>query len=151
MIQPATSGVAVPDRHATATRGWLIAYYVTGGVTIVAYIVTIVFQLVMLTTGKPVVAALGSMLVALVFVVLSLVCSLVWFSRQSATRRELADALTRAGHHGVDVKRLLRGKPVASPLGVLLWLRRERDDQGNRWLLVDATPVPSGPLQTPTF
>ncbi|WP_349865477.1 hypothetical protein [Leifsonia sp. WHRI 6310E] len=116
MIQPATSGIAIPDDHGAKARGWLIAYYVTGSLFVAAAFANLIVYVASFSTR-----AFGAVLLCaglmLLFGILSLICALTWSSYNASTRRELADALARAGHHGVDAKRLLQTKRplVASP------------------------------------
>lgn len=150
MIQPATSGIAIPDDHGAKARGWLIAYYVTGSLFVAAAFANLIVYVASFS-----IRAFGAVLLCaglmLLFGILSLICALTWSSYNASTRRELADALARAGHHGVDAKRLLHTKRplVASPAGVLLQLRRERDDHGRQWILVDTFPLAGIPSAQP--
>lgn len=156
MIRPPTSGIALPDTRGAVAKGWFIGYCVTGGLFVLAAATTLVLYPITLTS-RAFSAVFLSMAATLLFAVASLVCLAIWQSHLSATRTELADALLRAGYHGVDAKRLLgraaaraavpsSGAVTASAAsppagaGVTLRLRRERDDQGRRWLLVDAAP-----------
>jgi hypothetical protein len=147
MIQPATSGIAIPDGHGAKARGWLIAYYITGSLFAAAAIANLIVYVSSLSTRAfgPVFICMGLLLL---FGILSLICALTWSSYNASTRRELADARARVGHHGVDAKRLLQTKRplVATPAGVLLQLRHERDDHGRQWILVDAFPTAGIPL-----
>ncbi|MFJ8893732.1 hypothetical protein ACIRCZ_04045 [Leifsonia sp. NPDC102414] len=150
MIRPPTSGIALPDTRGAVAQSWFVGYCVAGGLFVVAAATTLVLYPITLTS-RAFTAIFLSMAATLLFAVASLVCLAIWQSHLSATRTELADALLRAGYHGVDAKRLL-GRATAraavpasaaSPpagAGVTLRLRRERDDQGRRWLLVDAAP-----------
>ncbi|MFF2051850.1 hypothetical protein ACFVU2_09645 [Leifsonia sp. NPDC058194] len=149
MIQPATSGIAIPDPRSGKTRGWLIAQIVFQCLTVAGALATLLLWPITMSTRdfSPIFIALALWILV---AVIGFVCAMIAFGYQSATRRELDDALTRFGHGGTPAKKLLSGKHplVPSPAGVLLQLRRETDDQGHRWILVDAFPMPAAAAAT---
>ncbi|WP_162819178.1 hypothetical protein [Leifsonia aquatica] len=146
MFQPATSGVAIVDAHGGAIRAWKTAALVVAGVMIAGLVAILILLLPASYGGWGVALLFGLVgILVLLFVFLWLFVA-VWHS-QAEQRNDLSDALTRAGHPGVDVRRLQAGRPVPSPQNLELRLRRERDDTGRRWLLVDAyafAPHPAG-------
>lgn len=137
MMQPATSGVALPDRYGSTIRAWKIVGFISLGAAIAGMLSSFVFLFVALyqSNGVPVTV---SLLLTAVLAVLGFTAIAVVYLKQTAQRNDLADALTLAGHPGVDALRLQSGRPVPSPQGVELRLRTERDGSGARWLLVDA-------------
>ncbi|MFJ3393067.1 hypothetical protein [Leifsonia aquatica] len=137
VIRPASSGVAIADRNGNPIRGWKTAFYVVAGVVLAGLVTILVLLIPSLYNGYAVALLFGMFGIMGLLIVLIAVLLLV-AHYQSAQRNDLADALTRAGHPGVDVRRLQAGRPVPSPQGVELRLRKERDGSGARWLLVDA-------------
>lgn len=137
MTGPATSGVALPDTFGDSIRTWRAVGVTALGVAIVGALAVLVLTFVGLYTHNYAPLLITGLLTA-VLAVVGIVSVFVLLAKQSDQRNALSDALTLGGHPGVDVRRLQAGRPVASPQGVELRLRRERDDNGTRWLLVDA-------------
>jgi hypothetical protein len=136
-MQPPATGIAVPDMVGAEIRVCKVVALVICGLLIAGCLAVLVLLLPAFTMGW----ASGLFLGMAPLVPLSLVLLFVVPARMSyeATQRQhLADALVLAGHPGVDVRRLQAGRPVPSPQRVELRLRRERDEAGRRWLLVDA-------------
>jgi Flp pilus assembly protein TadB len=136
-VQPASSGVALPDRHAPAILAWKVVGITSLALGGIAFLGFIALMFVAMYGGSVGVAT-GVLFVAALLIVLGIVGVVVVYQQQTAQRTELADALTRAGHPGVDALRLQRGLPAPSPQNLELRLRKERDDSGAQWLLVDA-------------
>lgn len=137
MMRPATSGVALPDQRGRLIRTWRIIGVIALAAGVVGLIAFFGLMIAALYSGDATAASLV-LVPAILLLILGLVSVVIVVNQQSAQRTELADALTRAGHAGVDARRLQAGRSAPSPLGVELRLRRERDDAGNGWLLVDA-------------
>jgi hypothetical protein len=143
-MRPASSGIAIPDVSWAEIRLCKIMALAICGALIVGCIAALVLIIPALTMGWA--AGLLSGLSALVPLSLMLFFLIPARMRYEASQRDqLSDALVLAGHPGVDVLRLQAGKPVPSPQRVQLRLRRERDDAGRRWLLVDAVPYAPEP------
>ncbi len=141
-MQPASSGIALPDRRGAAILVWkiiAIASLIVGAVAFVSFVI-LMFAV---AYGAGFGGAMVALVIAGVALVLGFVGLGVVYVEQTTQRTELADALTRAGHPGVDALRLQRGHPAPSPQNLELRLRKERDDSGRRWLLVDAHPYPA--------
>lgn len=141
MNRAAVDIVTLPDVRGRRTRAWLIAYYVTGSLLIAA-LVTALLLYVRVTATREFELVFVAYGVVLLLGFVSLTCALIWFANQSATRRELVDALAVVGYRDVNVKRLQAGKTVAHAAGAYLKLRQERDAHGRPWLIVDASPAP---------
>ncbi|UAJ78285.1 hypothetical protein IT072_13555 [Leifsonia sp. ZF2019] len=137
MTTPETNGVGIPDHHGRTIVAWKTISFVSLGLAIAGWLSFLVLMFVALYSGDAtpvtVILAANFALMVLGFVGIAVVAT-----QQGAQRNDLADALTRAGHPGVDVRRLQAGRPVPSPQNLELRLRKERDDAGRRWLLVDA-------------
>lgn len=137
MSAPATSGVALPDAFGGSIRTWRIVGVTAMGLAILGALGVLALLFVGLYShdyAPLLVTALFTVLLAIV----GFISVAVVFTKQNDQRNALSDALTLAGHAGVDVRRLQAGRPVPSPQGVELRLRRAKDDAGAPWLLVDA-------------
>ncbi|MFF2053972.1 hypothetical protein ACFVU2_20365 [Leifsonia sp. NPDC058194] len=137
MSAPATSGVALPDAFGGAIRTWRIIGVAALVLAILGAFAVLALLFVALY-AHDYAPLLVSGLVTAVLAVVGIVSVFVVLAKQSDQRNALSDALTLGGHPGVDVRRLQAGRPVPSPQGVELRLRREKDDAGAPWLLVDA-------------
>jgi hypothetical protein len=141
-IRPATTGVALLDDHGAAVRAWKTTLYAILGACIAGLVVILVLMLPAVYNGFGMVILVATFGV-FALLLLALAFALAYVSVLTAQRNELADALTRAGHPGVDARRLLAGRPAPSPQNIELRLRRERDGGGRRWLLVDGYSYPA--------
>jgi hypothetical protein len=133
---PATSGVALPDAFGGAIRTWRAVGVTALGVAILGALAVLVLLFVALYAHEYA-PLLVTGLVTAVLALVGIVAVFVVLTKQSDQRNALSDALTLAGHPGVDVRRLQAGRPVPSPQGVELRLRRAKDEAGAPWLLVD--------------
>lgn len=142
MIESDPAALRLPDRRGSAILAWKVVTFVSLGLAIVGWLAFIVLMFVALYSGDatPVTA---NLVVTGVLMIVGFAGIVVVARQQAAQREDLADALTVAGHAGVDVRRLQAGRPVPSPLGVELRLRRGRDESGARLLLVDAFALAS--------
>jgi hypothetical protein len=132
-----TSGVGLPDASGGAIRTWRAVGVTALSLAIIGAFAVLVFLFVGLYShdyAPLLLAGTTTVLLALV----GFVSVFVVLTKQNDQRNALSDALTLGGHPGVDVRRLQAGRPVPSPQGVELRLRREKDDAGSPWLLVDA-------------
>ena len=137
MSAPATSGVALPDAFGGSIRAWKVTGVTALSVAIVGALGVLVLLFVGLYSGEYAPLLVTGLVTALLALV-GIVSVFVVLAKQNDQRNALSDALTLAGHAGVDVRRLQAGRPVPSPQGVELRLRRAKDDAGAPWLLVDA-------------
>jgi len=134
---PATSGVALPDAFGGSIRTWRAVGVTALSVAILGAFAVLVLLFVGLYAHNYA-PLLITGLVTAVLALIGIVSVFVLLAKQNDQRNALSDALTLGGHPGVDVRRLQVGRPVPSPQGVELRLRREKDDAGAPWLLVDA-------------
>ncbi len=137
MSAPATSGVALRDAFGGSIRAWKGTGVTALSLAILGALGVLVLLFVGLYSGDYA-PLLVTGLVTVLLALIGIISVAVVFTKQNDQRDALSDALTLAGHAGVDVRRLQAGRPVPSPQGVELRLRREKDDAGARWLLVDA-------------
>lgn len=145
MSAPATSVVSLPDAFGGAIRTWRAMGVIALSLAIIGALGVLVLLFVGLYAHEYA-PLLVTGLVTAVLAVIGIVSVFVLLTKQNDQRNALSDALTLAGHAGVDVRRLQVGRPVPSPQGVELRLRRAKDDAGAPWLLVDAyayAPRPS--------
>ncbi|WP_349864163.1 hypothetical protein [Leifsonia sp. WHRI 6310E] len=146
-MQPASSGVSLPDRQGSAIVTWKAIGITALALGLVAFLSFFALMFAALYGGGTVGTATILLVLAAVLIILGFVGVAIVYNQQSAQRNDLSDALTRAGHPGVDVRRLQVGRPVPSPQGVELRLRKARDDSGARWLLVDAYAYAAPPAR----
>lgn len=137
MSAPATSGVSLPDAFGGSIRAWKGTGVTAFSLAILGALGVLVLLFVGLYSGDYA-PLLVTGLVTVLLALIGIISVAVVFTKQNDQRNALSDALTLAGHAGVDVRRLQAGRPVPSPQGVELRLRRAKDDAGAPWLLVDA-------------
>jgi hypothetical protein len=144
MTASATSGIALPDSFGGSIRTWRAVGVTALSLAIVGALAVVVLLFVGLYGHQYTPLLVAGFLTALLALV-GIVAVSVVLVKLNDQRTALADALTLGGHPGVDVRRLQAGRPVPSPHGVELRLRRDRDDTGRPWLLVDAYALPPRP------
>jgi hypothetical protein len=140
MIQPATSGIAIPDPRAGKIKGWLAAQITFQCLTLVGALATLVLWPITMSSRDfaPVLIVLA---VWTLVAIAGFVCAMVALGYQTATRDDLTDALTRYGHHSVPAKKLLSNKRplVPSPIaGLWLLVGIQREESGRTSLVAFA-------------
>lgn len=135
MSIPAPAPITIPDHRGPARRAWLTAFFICAGLALLGAVamIPVFFISVADSTVAPFFALMG---VLAVLILLMIVAVIVVWSQRSGLVSQVSDALTLAGHPGVDARRLVAGQRVASPAGYWLRLRRESNASGH-WLLVD--------------
>jgi len=138
MSFPGPAPIIVPDARASSRFAWMIVFYTSAGLALLGVfaLVPALFTAFSEGTIRPFLGVSGTVVL---FMIVMIVAVIVLWSHQSALTTKIRDTLTLAGHPGVDAKRLLAGRRVASPAGYFLALRRERNESG-RWLRIDPVP-----------